>query len=113
MVVHGDDFTFLGWMEQLNWVRAGITKRHEIKFELMGPAAGGNKSVRILNRVLQWRESGLELEADQRHAELIIKYAGLDKKADTVGPPGEKKSFEDRGEVLTWIAKRPGAIGPL
>ena len=70
-------------------------KRYEIKSEQMGPAAGGNKSVRILNRVLQWRESGLELEADQRRAELIIEYAGLDSKAKPVGSPGEKKPFED------------------
>jgi len=98
VVVHGDDFTFLGWKEQLNWVRAEMMKRYEIKFELMGPAAGDNKSVRILNRVLQWRESGLELEADQRHAELIIKYAGLGNKAKPVGSPGEKKPFEDREE---------------
>ena len=66
----------------------------------MGPAAGDNKSVRILNRVLQWKESGLELEADQRHAELIIKYAGLDSKAKPVGSPGGKKPFEDREESV-------------
>ena len=96
VVVHGDDFTFLGWREQLNWVRAEMMKRYEIKSELMGPAAGDNKSVRILNRVLLWKEAGLELEADQRHAELIIKYVRLDSKAKPVGSPGEKKPFEDR-----------------
>ena len=50
-VAHGDDFTFLGWREQLNWVRAEVMKKYEIKFELTGPTAVGNKSVRILNRV--------------------------------------------------------------
>ena len=66
MVVQGDDFIILGWREQLNWVRAEMMKKYEIKFELMGPAARDNQSVRILNRVIQWRDSGLELEADQR-----------------------------------------------
>ena len=74
-----------------------MMKRYEIKSELMGPAAGDNTSVRILSRVLQWRgRSGIG--ADQRHAELIIKYAGLDSKAKPVGSPGEKKPFEDREE---------------
>ena len=47
---------------------------------------------------MQRSESGLELAADQRHAELIIRYAGLDSKAKPVGSPGEKKPFEDRVE---------------
>ena len=81
VVVHGDDFVILGWRQQLDWVRSEIMKTYEIKFEMMGPAAGDDKSVRILNRVLQWNELGLDLEADQRHAELMIKYAGVDKKA--------------------------------
>ena len=40
VVVHGDDFTCLGWREQLNWARAEMMNRYEIKSELMGPAAG-------------------------------------------------------------------------
>ena len=90
-----------------------MMKRCEIKFEPMGPAAGDNKSVRILNRVLQWRESGLELEADQRHAELIIKYAGPDSKAKPVGSPGERSHLKTERRAQTWTVRSPGGIGPL
>ena len=78
-----------------------MMRRYEIKSELMGPAAGDNKSVRILNRILQWSESGLELEADQRHAELVIKYAEHDNNAKPVGSPGERSRLKTEKKAQT------------
>jgi len=40
----------------------------------------------------------MELEPDQRHGELIVKYSGLDRKAKAVTSPGERRAFEDREE---------------
>ena len=42
----------------------------------------------------------MELEPDQRHGELIVKYSGLDRKAKAVTSPGERRAFEDREEHL-------------
>ena len=61
VVVHGDDFTCLGWRGQLLWLRGEMAKQYEIKYELIGPGSSDGKSVRILNRVLVWTERGWNL----------------------------------------------------
>ena len=47
----------------------------------MGPGKEDEKSIRILNRIVEWSESGIIYEADQRHAEIIIKQMGLVKES--------------------------------
>ena len=74
MVVHGDDFTVRGWEHQLNWLLEQISEVYEIKQSRIGPAPADKKAVRILNRVLQWTDVGLEWEANQRHSELIARH---------------------------------------
>ena len=39
----------------------------------LGPGQSDDKAMRILNRVVQWTSEGIAYEADQRHAELIVK----------------------------------------
>ena len=45
--------------------------------------------MRVLNRMIQWAEEGLEYAADQRHAELIIQEMGLKEGNNSVNAPGE------------------------
>ena len=74
VVVHGDDFTVLGYEEDLMWSRSGIQNRFECKLRgMLGPGLEDEKSIRILNRVITWSSSGFQYEAVQRHAELIVK----------------------------------------
>ncbi len=35
----------------------------------LGPGKEDDKEMRILNRVVTWNNSGISIEADQRHAE--------------------------------------------
>ena len=78
VVVHGDDFTFLGYEEDLMWFRSGIQNRFECKLRgMLGPGLDDEKSFRILNRVITWSSSGIQYEADQRLAEIIVKGVGL------------------------------------
>ncbi len=44
--------------------------------------------VRILNRVLEWTDQGLISEADQRHADIIVKDMGLEKGEQGSGDAG-------------------------
>ena len=77
-VIHGDDFTLLGNSVALDWFRDKIQGKFEVKFRgRLGPDNGDNKSVRILNRIVTWTNEGIRYEADQRHAELIIRHMGL------------------------------------
>jgi hypothetical protein len=54
VVVHGDDFTVLGNEKELDWFRGVISKRFEVKFRgRIGPAKEDDKSIRLLNRVIE------------------------------------------------------------
>ena len=57
---------------------------------------------RILNRIVRWTPKGWEYEADQRHAELIVKTMGLEK-GKPVSTPGEEEpagKLEDNDKSL-------------
>ncbi len=46
--------------------------------------------MRILNRVAEWTEAGISYEADQRHAEIIVKHLGLEGESRSMCTPGVK-----------------------
>ena len=72
-VVYGDDFTLLASEEHLDWFKAEIMKVYAIDFKArLGPEKGDQKSVRLLNRIVEWTPEGINVEGDQRHAEIII-----------------------------------------
>ena len=100
LVVHGDDFTILGGEADLDWFRRSISDKYEVKFRgRIGPGEGDDKSIRILNRVVEWTEDGISYEADQRHADLIVQKMGYSEESNGVVTPGEKKEAqEDEGE---------------
>ena len=78
LVVHGDDFTALGYEADLDWYNKVLTQKFEAKVKgRLGPGKTDEKSKRVLNRVLHWTLSGIEHEADQRHAEIIVRELGL------------------------------------
>ena len=85
-VVHGDDFAFTGYDEDLNWVQAQMESRFLCKVAgRLGPPPAGSASaataggaaatseLRFLTRVVRWTPAGLKYEADPRHAELLLR----------------------------------------
>ena len=59
-------------------VQATNQERYEVKFRgRIGPGGNDDKSIRILNRIVTWNERGIAYEADQRHAEIIVRDLGL------------------------------------
>ena len=95
-VVHGDDFTVLGAESDLGWFAREFAKHFEIKIRgILGPDTGDAHEMRILNRIVRWTAEGLEYEADQRHAEIIVKEMGLET-ATKVSTPGTRSSAEVR-----------------
>ena len=55
-----------------------LKKRFEIKTEVIGPADGEVLEAKVFNRVIRRTEHGYELEADQRHSELIAEMTGME-----------------------------------
>ena len=63
---------------ELDWFRERIQSKFEVKFRArLGPEDKYDKSVRLLNRIIEWTPEGIRYEADQRHAELILKDMGV------------------------------------
>ena len=85
-MVHGDDFTALGWEEQLDWFWREMQERFECKRRgRIGPGKEDKKEMRILNRIVSWTEEGIEYEGDQRHVEICMRDLGLEKRVPRVG----------------------------
>ena len=95
-VIHGDDFTYLGCDEDLDWLQTEIVKEFEIKIRgRLGPEKHDAKNMRILNRCVEWREDGIYYEADPRHAEMIAKEMCDAKSTATVSTAGVKEQNDE------------------
>jgi len=98
IVVHGDDFTCLGYSDQLDWLREQFASRFTVKFKArLGPQEGDDKSVQILNRVVTWGDHGIEYEPDQRHADIMVDELELSQQEVSHNPGGEVEQREGRG----------------
>ena len=91
--VHGDDFTSCGPENAIEWFKAKISAKYESKHSILGPGNKHEKTIRVLNRVLPWTRDGIQYEADQRHADLVIEELGL-KDSKPVSTPGSKEDVE-------------------
>ena len=99
VVVHGDDFTALGWSTDLDWYRKGIQDRMETQVKgRLGPEKHDDKHIRVLNRIVEWTDMGIRYEADQRHAEIIAEGIGLKENSKGVVTPGSKLKEEEGDE---------------
>ena len=88
--VHGDDFTFGGPKDSIDWVKGVMMQHYELtEVGRIGPGAKDGKELRVLNRIVRWTERGIEYEADPRHAEKIVEDLGLEG-SNTIGSPGIK-----------------------
>ena len=54
----------------------------------LGPGKSDMKQMRVLNRVVEWKENSICYEADQRHAEIISEELGLRSESKGVVTPG-------------------------
>ena len=77
VMVHGDDFVGVGRPEELAKLRDVLENKYKLKVETLSGANGDSREVRILNKVVRWTPEGVELEADPRHAELVVRELGL------------------------------------
>ena len=75
-MVHGDDFVSTGKLSDLQWMKEGIANTFIIKTNIMGPRVSENE-IKIFKRIIRYTSEGIEVEADVRHSELIVKQLGL------------------------------------
>ena len=76
-MVHGDDFIAVGTDQHLKETIKTLEDKYKLKTEKLGHGKDEMAEIRILNKVVRMTNEGIELEADPRHAELVIKELGL------------------------------------
>ena len=88
LVMWGDDFTFLGRDKDLRWRAKVMETKYEIKVRAMlGPEAGDDKEVRILNRVVRWEKDRTVYEGEEKHAQVVIREMGLEAESKGLDVP--------------------------
>ena len=106
--MHGDDYVSAGNTSDLDWLEAELSKAYEIQTQRLGEGNNCQQEGKVLNRILRCENSSWEVEADPRHAELIIEQLGADSEkaaaSPGVGGADEDDTEEDgplRGEDIT------------
>ena len=87
-LVHGDDYTTAGNVKDLRWFKTMLEDAYEIKTQIICPDV--DKIGNVLNRVITYTGFGFELEADQRHSEMIVEQLGV----------------SSSGGITTWMSER-------
>ena len=99
-MVHGDDFISTGPDESLKWMEQMLSKDFKIKTNKIGPDEKDEKQLKVLNRILRYTRGGIEMEADLRHAEIIVQQLGLENaKPLSVPSADEVKRPEDETKL--------------
>ena len=77
--------------EVLKEIGAKMVEWYDIKIRgMMGPDAGDDKEIRILNRVVTWESDKLIYEADDKHVTNILFELGFDEKTKGLDMPTAK-----------------------
>ena len=77
----------------MEWFKNKISAKYESKHSFLGGNPQHEKSIRVLNRVLSWTPEGIQYEADQRHADIVVEQLGLGN-AKGVSTPGSKDDVD-------------------
>ena len=105
LVVHGDDFTFVGYEKDLQWVAACMKKWYQLKVRAcLGPDAADDKEAVLLGRVIRWHAWGISCEADSKYRLRIMAALGLGESSKSLASPGIK----DEGAAAEVVGEWPG-----
>lgn len=70
----------------MDWLEAELAKAYEIQTQKLGEGKQRKTEGKVLNIILRHSASGWEIEADPRHAELVIKQLGLNNDSGVATP---------------------------
>jgi hypothetical protein len=100
-MVHGDDFVSVASGTQLLWLKGILESKFETKTTTIGPESKDEKTARVLNRIITFTSEGIEYEADQRHAEHMVRDMNMIS-AKSLSTPGTDEVYlsETKDELL-------------
>ena len=85
-LVHGDDYVTAGDDEDLSWLEEHFSAAYEIQTQKLGIGPGYELEGKVLNRIVRCDHEGWRLEADPRHAELVVEQLGVKELRAAVTP---------------------------
>ena len=103
-----------GSSESMLWLETELAKAYEIQTQKLGGIGDAKSEGKVLNRILRCTDGGWEIEADPRHAELVIEQPGLgDDKG--IGTPGVCRASmrTTRRRIHHWSARISQGSGEL
>ena len=106
IMVHGDDFVAVGPKQHLAATRKTLEDKYKLKVDLLGTQQGESNEMRILNKVVRATASGIELEADPRHAEIVIKELQLESSKPSL-VPGSKEEVKKSATQTAQTSAKP------
>ena len=96
MVVHGDDFTFLEYEEELDYMEKKMGEWYDIKVRgRVGDNHEDAKAIAILNRKLVWDGEKLVYTADTKHADKIMEDMGIEVGSKPLNCPAMRPDEEN------------------
>ena len=99
LVVHGDDFTFLGYPEQLEKIEEQMKEWYEVKVRgWLGSEPGDCKRISILNMDVTWDGEKITYTADSKHAKTIIEEMSLKEGSTGLKWPCTKEEVKEDEE---------------
>ena len=106
-VVHGDDYASSGPAEGLAKLKQALEEKFDIRDTfILGYEDGDLREGKVLNRIVRAGDDGWELEADPRHAELLIQQMELEASkgvvtpgVDDVAEAGDDEELNDKEEI--------------
>ena len=96
--VHGDNITIGGQRTAVEFHIKMISRKYEIKKQVIGEDPDFEKSGRILNRVIEWDRDGITIVADQRHVREILKGLELVRANHSATPCAVERRDESNGQ---------------
>ena len=92
LVVHGDDFTFVGEPRELDWAAAVMKKWFQINVRArLGPDPGDDKTATLLGRTITWHDWGVSCRSNPKYRTRVLTALGLSEDSKSLGVTGKKE----------------------
>jgi len=105
VVAHVDDFLVTGPKAELEKLQRDMSKRYQMKGQMLGPEPGEDKEGKFLGRTIRWKKEGLEWQGDQKLKEQLMKEWNIEK-GSGVGTPGVKEERKVEGAEVALNDKK-------
>ena len=105
ILAHGDDYVSAGDEASMTWMEQELAKAYEIQIQKLGMGKDCQQDAKVLNRIIRCTNVGWEVEADPRHAELVVEQLGIvDKGVSAPGVSGSEEEDEENVPILGRIS---------